>query len=100
MKKSVYDLKVKELVKLRDEVAKTEYYRLFFLQYLASIIIVLVVGILSSLCFCLDDCFGDVNMLIPFYILFGVVMIITARFFFKRVELIKEYYELKNEKKD
>lgn len=100
MKKSIYSLKKEELVKLKSEIIKTEYYRGFVMQYFLSIIILLIIGIGLTYCIGMYDYNNELYEVISISILLGIGLLITAKFLFKRVELVKEYYELKNEKKD
>lgn len=51
-------------------------------------------------CFSLGCTFTDTDMILPFYITVSLIILFTAKFMFKRVELLKDYYETKNEKKD
>lgn len=100
MKKNIYNLKRDEITKLKKELVKTAYYRIFLLQYFAAVIITLFFGTISMHCFSLGCTFTDTDMILPFYITVSLIILFTAKFMFKRVELLKDYYETKNEKKD
>lgn len=100
MKKNIFNLKSDEFNKAKRELSKTEYYRCLLLQYLSLVIIVLLFGVTSMVCFSLDSSFSDAAMIIPFYILLSLLILLSAWFLFKRIDMLKEYYELKNEKKD
>lgn len=100
MKKNIYSFKKDELLKLRKELVKTEYYHTFLAQYLGSILITLVFGTLSMHCFSLGCTFTDTDIIIPFYIVVSLMILFTVKFMYKRVEMLKDFYEAKNDKKD
>ena len=96
MKKSIFDLTFKEGVALDLEIRKTSYYK----QYLKGFIITMLILILLGSGFIgvtiADETVSLAIKTISIVILIGFASINLLIFWFKRFDLMKQYFEEKN----
>ena len=90
MKKTIFDLKNTEGIKLDFEMRKTSYYRQYLISYIFSFLI-LAIGFVIGIIYLPE------NDLVSIIILCFMALI-TLLFMFKKFDLLKEYYNSKNEK--
>lgn len=98
MKKTVFDLSREEGKKIDKELKSTSYFKQYLMGYIATMLfIVLMYIVITSLYEFINPTVSDGTFsLICIMILSGFVALITLLFWFKRFNLVKEYYELKN----
>lgn len=94
MKKTIFDLKYSDGIKLDKELKKTSYFQQYFASVCLSVWILCVGGIVS-----ITNCIETgADITIPVVLLAGFASLIVLLFRFKRFDLIKEYYNSKNDK--
>ena len=100
MKKTIFDLSNKEGRKLDIEFQKTSYFKQYAKGYVTSLLVLIILGTTYSLS--LPDTIERTSFFIVSsvgaMIMIGFASLLTLLFWFKRFDLIKMYYEEKNEK--
>ena len=98
MKKSIFNLSFKEGVALNLEIGKTSYYKQYVKGFILSICLLLVLGfgLIGGLFF--DETVSATVTIISVLILIGFASLMCLLFWFKRFDLMKQYYDEKNEK--
>lgn len=102
MKKTVFDLTNKEGVKIDKELKKTSYFKQYLGGYIYSIFILAILGLV------IPETIIDVVklelspdiLLLCWLIMVGFASLLTILFWFKRFDLVKQYYEEKCHKEE
>ena len=102
MKKTIYELNNKEGKALLKEFKKTSYYKQYFMDCITTIIILaLICGFILgwySVCDCPNSSIIEMISAVGIVICICFIALIAILFSFKRLDLVKEYYETKKEK--
>lgn len=99
MKKSIFDLTFEEGVKVDLEIRKTSYYKQYLKGFILTICMLLLLG--GGL---IGGLFSDENVsssiiIISIIVMIGFASLMSLIFWFKRFDLMKQYYEEKNSEK-
>lgn len=99
MKKTIFDLTFNEGVKLDLEIRKTSYYKQYLKGFILTICMLLVlgVGLISGLFS--DETISSSIIIVSMILIIGFASLMCLIFWFKRFDLMKQYYELKNSEK-
>lgn len=103
MKKSIFDLSLEEGKKLENEVRKTSYFKQYVGGYIFTAIFLIFVYFLGTGLYMFDNPTYQeetANLIdsIGIIIVGSLTAISALLFWYKRLDLIKKYYDEKNEK--
>ena len=95
MKKTIFDLKFEEGKKLDKELHKTSYFKQYTRGYIFSLLVLIFMGfgVITSLA--PEEATSSTYLIVPIMIMVGFGSLFTLLFWFKRFDLIKDYYEKK-----
>ena len=96
MKKSIFDLSFKEGVALDYEIRKTSYYKQYLKGFILTICMLLVLGGGLICGLFTDETVSPTLMIITIIVMIGFASLMSLIFWFKRFDLMKQYYEEKN----
>ncbi len=99
MKKNVFELSYKEGKKIDRELRKTSYYKQYATGYMFSMICLIILSLTFAPALYTTEA-TTIELITPAMIIIGFASLFTLIYWFKRFDLVKQYVESKNEKKD
>lgn len=93
----MFDLNLEEIKKIDIKLRGSVYFKLYSFCYAISLILLVIFGILLSIAGSFGE-IADKTELAYLFLLICFCFLFTFLYVFKRLDLIKKYYEKENEK--
>lgn len=94
MKKTIFDLSNKELGRVITELFKTSYYKKISVAFVSLCLVFLFTGLIMTMAYSILE--PDYDFAMAFIVVFGICTVIIGVFLIKMFDMLKNYYDEKN----